>query len=203
MPLIWHHAEGVSCIIFPILLLEPSKRIVRFSWAVAPSPTRSLSVVVDSTFIHALARLWAAPKLTPSVCLSVCHHLSPTLLTRSPPQALGAGSSGQPSPLLTGDLCLHRGGGEAAGGGADPQPGEAAGAHSGDVLTCGCVHCSRRAVSRHPSSCCPCLEAMANVFFFLFTARLHTRAPLASSRQAWKMSSDDRSVSCCRSVSVE
>lgn len=53
-----------------------------------------------------------------------------------------------------------------------------------------------------PPSCRPCLEAMAN-FYFFFTARLHTRAPLASSRQAWKMSSDDRSVSCCKSVNVE
>lgn len=176
MPLIWHHAEGVSCIIFPILLLEPSKRIVRFSWAAAPSPTRSLSVVVDSTFIRALALFWAAPKLTPSVCLFVCHHLSPTLLTRSPPQALGAGSSGQPSPLLTGDLRLHRGGGEAAGGGADPQPGEAAGAHSGDVLTCGCVHCSRRAVSRHSTLVPSMFRGNGQFSFFFHCEASHSRS---------------------------
>lgn len=57
------------------------------------------------------------------------------LLSASPPQALGAGSSRQPSPLLLGDLCLHRGGGEAAGSGADPESREAAGSHPGNAMT--------------------------------------------------------------------
>lgn len=55
------------------------------------------------------------------------HHLS------LPPQALGAKCSGEPSPLLPGDLCLHRGGGEAAGSSTHPQQREAAGAHPGTV----------------------------------------------------------------------
>ena len=52
------------------------------------------------------------------------------------PQALGKGCSGQPSPLLPGDLCFHRGGGEAAGSRTDPQSREAAGAHPGNEAVC-------------------------------------------------------------------
>lgn len=42
--------------------------------------------------------------------------------TRETYWAMGAGSGGQPSPLLPGDLCLHCRGREAAGSGTDPQP---------------------------------------------------------------------------------
>lgn len=61
------------------------------------------------------------------VSLSCVFHLSP--------QTLGAGSRGQPSPLLPGDLRLHRGGGETAGSCTDAQPREAACAHPGNVAS--------------------------------------------------------------------
>lgn len=98
-----------------------------------PFTHRSLSVVVDSTFVLAL-RLLLLPlsqhRHPDTLSLSFAFPLG---VTRVSPQALGAGSSGQPSPLLPDDLCLHRGGGEAAGSRVDPQPREAAGAHPGNA----------------------------------------------------------------------
>lgn len=63
------------------------------------------------------------------VCSAVC-----------PRQALAAGTSGQPSPVLHRQLCLHRGGGEAAASRSDPQPRKAAGSHPGN-LPCLCTLC--------------------------------------------------------------
>lgn len=63
--------------------------------------------------------------LTPILSISVslvCTH-----------QSLGAGSSGQPTPLLPGDLCLHCRRGEGAGSSSDPHPREATGSHPGNL----------------------------------------------------------------------
>lgn len=73
---------------------------------------------VESVFVTSI--------LTVRVPLSLCDV--------SPPQALG----GQPSPALHSNLCLHRGGGEAAASRADPQPRKAAGSHPGN-LPCPCT----------------------------------------------------------------
>lgn len=106
---------------------------------------RSLSVVVDSTFVHALGLLLLSQRRHWYLFLSA----SPV----SPPQALGAGCSGQPSPLLLlGDLCLHRWGGEAAGSCTDPQPREAAGAHPGNA-SCLCALVLTHSPA-HTHSCC-------------------------------------------------
>lgn len=70
--------------------------------------------------------------------LTVCLLLS--LRHVCPHQALGAGTSGQPPPVLRRDLCLHRWGGEAAASRSAPQPGEAAGSHPGNP-PCLCTLC--------------------------------------------------------------
>lgn len=96
------------------------------------------------------------------------------------PQALGAGGRGQSSPLLPGDLCLHCGGGEAAGGSTSPQPREAAGAHPGNashlcmLAMCGCTYGCLRLQGGLTTTCPPPPAARPHENHILLSAGLKT-----------------------------